>query len=204
MNSACNLVSACGLLGSISVNQDASSSHTTKKFLSAGQTAQHFSKISLGMWKKQVMQWKKWWSRKRRKRSENEWFSTGWIFPIWPNRTKTMTDWAKNFFPFFDEMAAKIIAKDPPYQIMRSAPLWNLLTAHRSGQRVAKKCQKLEESLILYMPDRLKTIWPSKQIEKRETIHCVWNSQKSLIQHCERSELGLFFELTKLLNLVNF
>ena len=32
MNSACNLVSACGLLGSISVNQDASSSHTTKKF----------------------------------------------------------------------------------------------------------------------------------------------------------------------------
>ena len=119
---------------------------------------------------------KKWWSR--RKRSENEWFSTGWIFPIWPNRTKTMTDWAKNFFPFFDEMAAKIIAKDPPYQIMRSAPLWNLLTAHRSGQRVAKKCQKLEESLILYMPDRLKTIWPSKQIEKRETIHCVWNSLK--------------------------
>ena len=56
MNSACNLVSACGLLGSISVNQDASSSHTTKKVLSAGQTAQHFSKISLGMWKKQVMQ----------------------------------------------------------------------------------------------------------------------------------------------------
>ena len=89
-----------------------------------------------------------------------------------------MTDWAKNFFSFFDEMAAKIIAKDPPYQIMRSAPLWNLLTAHRSGQRVAKKCQKLEESLILYMPDRLKTIWPSKQIEKRETTHCVWNSLK--------------------------
>lgn len=28
---SCNLVSACGLLGSISVNQDASSSHTTKK-----------------------------------------------------------------------------------------------------------------------------------------------------------------------------
>ena len=149
--------------------------------MSAGQTASSSPFIStffqsLGMWKKDRLvkerqnKWcsnrKKWWSR--RKRSENEWFSTGWIFPIWPNRTKTMTDWAKNFFPFFDEMAAKIIAKDPPYQIMRSAPLWNLLTAHRSGQRVAKKCQKLEESLILYMPDRLKTIWPSKQIKGKK------------------------------------
>lgn len=81
--------------------------------MSAGQTASSSPFIStffqsLGMWKKDRLvkerqnKWcsnrKKWWSR--RKRSENEWFSTGWIFPIWPNRTKTMTDWAKNFFYF--------------------------------------------------------------------------------------------------------
>ena len=100
------------------------------------------------------------------------------FFPFGPIAQKQWQIELRTFFRFFDEMAAKIIAKDPPYQIMRSAPLWNLLTAHRSGQRVAKKCQKLEESLILYMPDRLKTIWPSKQIEKRETTHCVWNSLK--------------------------
>ena len=103
------------------------------------------------------------------------------FFPFGPIAQKQWQIELRTFFPFFDEMAAKIIAKDPPYQIMRSAPLWNLLTAHRSGQRVAKKCQKLEESLILYMPDRLKTIWPSKQIEKRETLlYTVFETHKKV------------------------
>ena len=85
------------------------------------------------------------------------------FFPFGPiaQKNNDRLSWKRRTtFFVFDEMAAKIIEpKDfPPYQIMRSAPLWNLLTAHRSGQRVAKKCQKLEESLILDMPDRPRTI----------------------------------------------
>ena len=71
-------------------------------------------------------------------------------------------------FPFFyisilcssDEMAAKIIAKDNAFRTAH----WNLFTAAakllRSGQRVAKKCQKLVRSLI----KQLLSLDPTRQM----------------------------------------